>query len=88
MIKKATPLFVVLIVALLLLSPLFSRQIEAISTKQTKHRKLGNGEEKEIRRNKLVIQLKEKVKRSYSRRGPQKKNPPKKPPCKPPTHPH
>ncbi|CAN7066183.1 unnamed protein product [Brassica rapa subsp. trilocularis] len=64
------------------------KQIEAISTKQTKHRKLGNGEEKEIRRNKLVIQIKAKVKRSYSRRGPQKKNPSTKPPCKPPTHPH
>lgn len=40
MTRKA-PFFVILIVALLLLSPLFFGQVEAISTKQPKHRKLG-----------------------------------------------
>ncbi|CAH2036278.1 unnamed protein product, partial [Thlaspi arvense] len=87
--EKAAPLFVILIVALLLLEPLFFRQSEATSCKETKHRKLGNREEAENRRNEIVIQIKAKVKRSYSKKGPQKKEPYKgEPPCKPPTHPH
>ncbi|XP_024011772.1 uncharacterized protein LOC18008801 [Eutrema salsugineum] len=93
MTEKAPPLCVVFIVALLLLSPLFLGQLEAISTKQAKHRKMGNRGEEENRINGIVIQIKAKVKRSYSKKGPQKKEPykrvpPKKPPCKPPTHPH
>ncbi|CAH8257013.1 unnamed protein product [Arabidopsis lyrata] len=86
MTRKA-PFFVILIVALLLLSPLFFGQVEAISTKQPKHRKLGNREGDENRSNEIVVQMKARVKRSKSKRGPQKKEPYKKPPCSPPSHP-
>ncbi|CAN8270724.1 unnamed protein product [Cochlearia groenlandica] len=87
--EKATP-FIVLIVALLILSHLSLEQLEALSTKQPQHRKIGNG--KEDRRNEIVIQIKVRVKGSRSRRGPQKKEPHKrvphkKPPCKPPIYP-
>ncbi|XP_006300575.2 uncharacterized protein LOC17894711 [Capsella rubella] len=78
------PFLVIFIVALLLLSPLLFGQLEATSNKQPKHRKLGEGH---TRDEKIVVQIKARVKRSKSRRGPQKKEPYKKPPCTPPTHP-
>ncbi|CAD5316361.1 unnamed protein product [Arabidopsis thaliana] len=72
---------------LLLLSSFFFGEVKAISTKQPKHRKLGNREGDENRSNEIVVQMKARVKRSKSKRGPQKKEPYKKPPCSPPTHP-